>query len=62
MTSLEKPKVFIITYDEGSSRPKTRNVSHELYNSEWCFRKQILSMKCLHCNFESNFEEIENGN
>ena len=59
MASLEKPKVFIITYDDGEGT-QTLRVSHNRFNDDVTFRKWIVSIKCLfcdssdciHCNFE----------
>ena len=56
MTSLEKPKVFIITYDDGIGT-QTLQVPDNLFYKEEEFRKNIISMKCLSCNFESNFSQ-----
>jgi len=58
MASLEKPKVFIITYDDGAGE-QTLEVPDNLFYKEEEFRKNILSMKCLSCNFESKFVEEE---
>jgi len=56
MASLEKPKVFIITYDGGDSEQVLR-VSHELYNTNLAFQKNVTHTKCLDCNVEFNFDE-----
>lgn len=56
MASLEKPKVFIITYDDGENG-QVREIPHKLFNDDVDFRKNIICMKCLSCNFESKFSE-----
>ena len=55
MASLENPKVFIITYDDGEGE-QVLKVPHIIFSNEVEFRKNIISIKCLACNFESNFE------
>ena len=58
MAPLEKPKVFIITYDDGGES-QTLSVPHDRFNEHVEFRKYIVSIKCLlcdssncvHCNF-----------
>ena len=56
MASLEKPKVFIITYDAGNTQ-QTLTVSKSEFDKHEEFRKNIIVMKCLACNFESKFTE-----
>lgn len=56
MVSLEKPKAFIITFD-GGDKKQTLTVTHDDYNEHEEFRKNILIIKCLRCDFESHFEE-----
>jgi len=51
-------RLFLITYDDGFST-QTIKVPVELYENEIEFQKNIISMKCLHCNFESNFDCVE---
>ena len=55
-----KTKLFLITYDYGTEdRPHTRKVPHSLLLKEpILFAENIISMKCLDCNFESNFEVV----
>jgi len=64
--TLVKPKLnlFLITYDYGTeNRPHTRKVPHELLVKEpILFAENIISMKCLDCNFESNFVDMEDKN
>ena len=56
--TLAKPKIFIITYDDGEDTQILRVPEH-LYKSEEEFQKNIISMKCLHCNLVTNFDCIE---
>lgn len=51
-------RLFLITYDDGDSS-QTLKVPIELYANESEFQKNIISMKCLHCNFESHFNCVE---
>ena len=57
-----KTKLFLITYDYGTKdRPQTRNVPHDLLVKEpILFAENIISIKCLDCNFESKFVSMEN--
>ncbi len=57
-TTLMPQRLFLITYDDGYST-QTLKVPYELYLNEPEFQKNIISMKCLKCNFESNFDCIE---
>ena len=59
-----KTKLFLITYDYGTKdRPHTRKVPHSLLLKEpILFAENIISMKCLDCNFESKFVDMENKN
>ena len=59
-----KTKLFLITYDYGTEdRPHTRKVPHSLLLKEpILFAENIISMKCLDCNFEANFVDVENKN
>lgn len=51
-------RLFLITYDDGYST-QTIKVPVELYENEIEFQKNIISMKCLNCNFESNFDCVD---
>ena len=51
-------RLFLITYDDGHLT-QTIKVPAELYENEPEFRKNIISFKCLKCNFTSNFDCIE---
>lgn len=53
---LEKPKVFIITYD-GGDRQQTLRVEQPDFEKHEELRKYVIKMKCLACNFESSFSE-----
>jgi len=59
-----KTKLFLITYDYGTEdRPHSRKVPHSLLLKEpILFAENIISMKCLDCNFESKFVNMENKN
>lgn len=59
--TLAGPKTFIITYDDGEGI-QTLNVPQKIYENESEFQKNIISMKCLDCNFESHFDCIEKEN
>ncbi len=50
--------MFKIIYDDGISK-QVLTVPHELYDSDAEFRKNIISMKCLCCGFESSFDYVE---
>lgn len=54
-----KTKLFLITYDYGTEdRPHTRKVPHNLLQKEpLLFAENIISMKCLDCNFKSIFAD-----
>ncbi len=60
MVPTDKPKILIITYDDGEGT-ETLRVPHFLFNDEE-FRNHIISIRCLfcdssncaHCNFEEN--------
>ena len=54
-------RLFLITYDDGYST-QTIKVPVELYVNEIEFQKNIISMKCLHCNFESSFDCVNKEN
>lgn len=55
-------RLFLITYDSGEST-QTLKVPVELFvNEPEIWAKNIIVMKCLHCGFESNFDEIEKEN
>lgn len=56
MVPLKKLKVFIITYDAGDTQ-QTLTVSKSEFDKHKEFRKNIVIMKCLACNFESKFTE-----
>jgi len=56
MVPLKKSKAFIITYDAGN-RQQTLTVPKSKFDKHEVFRKCIITMKCLSCNFESHFEE-----
>jgi len=57
-----KTKLFLITYDYGTEdRPQSRKVPHSLLLKEpILFAENIISMKCLDCNFEANFVDMGN--
>ena len=59
-----KTKLFLITYDYGTEdRPHTRTVPHSLLVKQpILFAENIISMKCLDCNFELKFVDVENEN
>jgi len=59
-----KTKLFLITYDYGTEdRPHSRKVPHSLLLKEpILFAENIISMKCLDCNFESKFVDMGNKN
>jgi len=59
-----KTKLFLITYDYGTEdRPHIRKVPHDLLIKEpILFAENIISMKCLDCNFESKFIDIGDKN
>ncbi len=59
-----KTKLFLITYDYGTEdRPHSRKVPHNLLLKEpILFAENIISMKCLDCNFESKFVDMGNKN
>jgi len=59
--TLMPQKLLLITYDDGYST-QTVKVPVELYENEEEFKKNIISMKCLHCGFESHFDCIEKEN
>ena len=50
--------MFLITYDCGKFQESVA-VPHSLFNEDADFRKNIVCMKCLNCNFESKFVEDE---
>lgn len=52
----EKPKVFTIIYDDYDTQ--ILNVPHQTFAENEEFQKCIISMKCLCCGFESNFDEV----
>ena len=56
MASVEKSKVFIITYDDGEDGQVLR-VPHFRYYEDEVFAKNVKHMKCLDCNLEFNFME-----
>ena len=62
--TLVKTKLFLITYDYGTEdRPQTRKVPHDLLIKEpILFAENIISIKCLDCNFESKFVDTEDKN
>lgn len=51
-------RLFLITYDDGYTT-QTLKVPVELFVNEEEFRKNIISMKCLHCGFESSFDTVD---
>ena len=61
---LVNSKLFLITYDYGTKdRPHTRKVPHNLLLQEpILFAENIISMKCLDCNFESKFVDVSKEN
>lgn len=53
-------KYFLITYDSGDEeKPQTLKVPEIVYEQSPEFSKNIISMKCLSCDFESHFDCIE---
>ena len=56
MVTLEKLKVFLITYDDGET-DQVLNVQFDFYHSKSAFRKNVTHIKCLDCNVEFNFDE-----
>lgn len=58
VSTLKKSPVFIITYDDGESE-QVLKVPHIVYSNEEEFRKNIIQMKCLSCNFDSKFDIVE---
>ena len=54
-------KLFLVTWDSGNDdREQTLKIPHEdFYNEPEIYQKDIISMKCLHCGFESSFDVIE---
>ena len=58
MVSLKKSPVFIITYDDGEGQ-QVLKVPHIVFSNEKEFRKNIIQMKCLSCNFDSKFDTVE---
>ncbi len=53
----EKPKVFTIIYDDDKDI-QILNVPHQTFAEDKEFQKYIISIKCLCCGFESNFDEV----
>lgn len=51
-------RLFLITYDDGEGT-QTIKVPVFLYENHPEFRKNIISFKCLSCNYESHFDCIE---
>lgn len=58
VSNLEKSPIFLITYDDGEAE-QVLKVPHIIFSNEEEFRKHIISMKCLSCNFESSFHTVE---
>ncbi len=52
------PKKFVITYDTPEG-PQILLVSHETFDSDLNFRKNIIHIKCLCCNLESDYNAKE---
>lgn len=62
MASLEKPKVLIITYDNGE-RGQTLRVPHHKFEEHIELRENINLIKCLFCDssdcIHCNYEEAK---
>ncbi len=55
--SLEKEKIFCITYDEIGKGERVSLVTHKQFQSNPKFRQSIKKLECRWCGFKSEFTE-----